>query len=109
MIIWVASYPKSGNTWLRALLSSYFYSHDGNYNENLLKEGLFVGYTSGACIQAIRQLNKKNTFNKESIVVTVFCDHGSRYMSKVFSDKWMTEQGFDKKTKEQESSIEYIR
>ena len=38
MIIWVASYPKSGNTWLRALLSSYFYSHDGNYNENLLKE-----------------------------------------------------------------------
>ena len=30
-------------------------------------------------------------------------------MSKVFSDKWMTEQGFDKKTKEQESSIEYIR
>ena len=37
MIIWVASYPKSGNTWLRALLSSYFYSHDGNYNENLLK------------------------------------------------------------------------
>ena len=38
MIIWIASYPKSGNTWLRALLSSYFYSHDGNYNENLLKE-----------------------------------------------------------------------
>jgi len=38
MIIWVASYPKSGNTWLRALLSSYFYSRDGNYNENLLKE-----------------------------------------------------------------------
>tara|TARA_B100001057_G_scaffold427010_1_gene451509 strand:+ start:1802 stop:2653 length:852 start_codon:yes stop_codon:yes gene_type:complete len=38
MIFWVASYPKSGNTWLRALLSSYFYSLDGNYNENLLKE-----------------------------------------------------------------------
>ncbi len=38
MIFWVASYPKSGNTWLRALLSSYFYSPDGNYNENLLKE-----------------------------------------------------------------------
>ena len=38
MIFWVASYPKSGNTWLRALLSSYFYSPDGNYNEKLLKE-----------------------------------------------------------------------
>ncbi len=77
--------------------------------EIALNEGLFVGYTSGACLQAIRQLNKKNVFDKESIVVTIFCDHGSRYMSKVFSDKWMNEQGFDKINKEQESSIEYIR
>ena len=38
MIFWVASYPKSGNTWLRALLSSYFYSNDGKYNESLLKQ-----------------------------------------------------------------------
>tara|TARA_X000000950_G_scaffold57484_1_gene69299 strand:- start:2807 stop:3658 length:852 start_codon:yes stop_codon:yes gene_type:complete len=38
MIFWIASYPKSGNTWLRALLSAYFYSHDGNYNEDLLKQ-----------------------------------------------------------------------
>ena len=38
MIVWLASYPKSGNTWLRALLSSYFYSNDGKYNESLLKQ-----------------------------------------------------------------------
>ena len=38
MIIWVASYPKSGNTWLRALISSYFYSKDGHYDERLLKK-----------------------------------------------------------------------
>ena len=25
MIFWIASYPKSGNTWLRALISSYYY------------------------------------------------------------------------------------
>ena len=37
MIFWIASYPKSGNTWLRALLSSYFYSEDGMFNQNLLK------------------------------------------------------------------------
>jgi len=37
MIFWIASYPKSGNTWLRALLSSYFYSPDGIYHENLIK------------------------------------------------------------------------
>ena len=73
------------------------------------KEGIFVGYTSGACLQAIRQLNKRSIFNKKSVIVTIFCDHGSRYMSKIFSDKWMKEQGFDQKSIEQESSIEYIR
>ena len=26
MIIWIASYPKSGNTWLRSLISSYYFS-----------------------------------------------------------------------------------
>ena len=29
---------KSGNTWLRALLSSYYYSKDGEYDEKLLKK-----------------------------------------------------------------------
>ena len=38
MIIWLASYPKSGNTWLRALLTAYYYSEDGNFNFNLLSK-----------------------------------------------------------------------
>ena len=37
MIIWLASYPKSGNTFLRSLLSSYYYSEDGNFTFDLLK------------------------------------------------------------------------
>ena len=37
MIIWLASYPKSGNTWLRSLLSSYFFTNDGSFNFNILK------------------------------------------------------------------------
>ena len=36
MIVWLASYPKSGNTWLRALLTSYYYSNNGEFNFNLL-------------------------------------------------------------------------
>ena len=36
-IIWVSSYPKSGNTWLRAILASLFYSIDGKFNFELLK------------------------------------------------------------------------
>ena len=31
MIIWLASYPKSGNTWLRSFLVSYYFSSDGNF------------------------------------------------------------------------------
>ena len=37
MIVWIASYPKSGNTWLRAILSSYYYSSDGKFDFDLLK------------------------------------------------------------------------
>ena len=38
MIVWIASYPKSGNTWVRTLLSSYLYSEDGIFNFDLLKK-----------------------------------------------------------------------
>ena len=37
MIIWIASYPKSGNTWIRSLLSSYLFSKDGKFSFKLLK------------------------------------------------------------------------
>jgi|TARA_B100001093_G_scaffold513430_1_gene585369 hypothetical protein len=74
MIFWIASYPKSGNTWLRALISSYFYSEDGNYNENLIKlidqfptrkflkdfdyDKKIVGDTSKFWIKAQEKINK---------------------------------------------------
>ena len=37
MIIWLASYPKSGNTWIRSLLASYLFSKDGKFSFKLLK------------------------------------------------------------------------
>ena len=74
-------------------------------------EGLFVGYTSGAALQATRQLNSAGIFfDKNSVVVIIFCDHGSRYMSKIYSDKWMSTQGFfDVQKTEKEKPIEYIK
>jgi len=36
MIIWLASYPKSGNTLLRSILSAYFYSEEGDFKFNNL-------------------------------------------------------------------------
>jgi len=34
MILWIASYPKSGNTWLRALLGAYYYTKDGIFSDD---------------------------------------------------------------------------
>ena len=38
MIIWLTSYPKSGNTWVRSFLSSLIYTEDGNANFDALKK-----------------------------------------------------------------------
>jgi cystathionine beta-synthase len=73
-------------------------------------EGLFVGYTSGAAMQGIKQLSAEGEFDKNSNVVVIFPDHGSRYMSKVFSDNWMEAQGFfDSKNKADAQRIEFVK
>ena len=38
MIIWLASYPKSGNTWVRSIVSSLLYTADGIFDFELLKK-----------------------------------------------------------------------
>jgi hypothetical protein len=74
------------------------------------KEGLFVGYTSGAVMQAIRQYAEEGEFTADSNVIAIFPDHGSRYMSKVFSDEWMNDQGFfDSVNAEEVQKIEFIK
>lgn len=73
-------------------------------------EGLFVGYTSGAVMQAVKQLSLMGEFDKNSQVVVIFPDHGSRYMSKIYSDEWMRDQGFfDSKHVENKQSIEVVK
>jgi hypothetical protein len=38
MIIWIASYPKSGNTWIRSFLAAYYFCKDGIFDiQNLSK------------------------------------------------------------------------
>ena len=74
------------------------------------REGLFVGYTSGAVMQAIKQYAEEGEFTEESNVIAIFPDHGSRYMSKVFSDDWMNEQGFfDSINAEEVQKVEFIK
>ncbi len=72
-------------------------------------EGLFVGYTSGAAMQGLKQLDEAGEFTDNSNIVVIFPDHGSRYMSKVFSDDWMNQQGFMDVEHEVTATIEYIK
>lgn len=72
-------------------------------------EGLFVGYTSGAALQGVKQLAQEGTFNADSVVVVIFPDHGSRYMSKIYNDAWMEQQGFMDQEEQVESGIQYIK
>ncbi|WP_067148265.1 PLP-dependent cysteine synthase family protein [Pseudotamlana agarivorans] len=72
-------------------------------------EGMLVGYTSGAAMQAIKQLEENGEFGENDKVVIIFPDHGARYMSKVYSDKWMSDQGFFDSINEAAENIQYIK
>lgn len=56
------------------------------------EEGLFCGYSSGSVLQGLFQL--KDKLKKDDVVVILLCDHGSRYVSKIYNDQWMAERGF---------------
>jgi cystathionine beta-synthase len=73
------------------------------------KEGLFLGYTSGAAMQGVKQLNDEGVFDEHSKVVIIFPDHGSRYMSKIYDDEWMKLNGFLDESVEQTKAVQYIK
>ena len=78
--------------------------------EIVKSEGIFAGYTSGAAFQAVKQLSNDNEFTESDLIVVIFPDHGSRYLSKIYSDKWMENQGFsDSKHEINNNDIQYIR
>ena len=87
MIIWLASYPKSGNTLLRSILSSYFFSNDGEFKfENLYQISQFPLIEHFKSInvdinedKAIfkNSINAQNFINKEKGKVRFFKTHSS--------------------------------
>ncbi|QCX52655.1 PLP-dependent cysteine synthase family protein [Elizabethkingia sp. JS20170427COW] len=64
--------------------------------EIAIKEGILGGYTTGAVVQAFKQYSAEHTFSKDDVVVLIFPDHGSRYITKVYNDAWMESQGFNR-------------
>ena len=80
MIIWLASYPKSGNTLLRSMLSAYFFTADGKFNFDIIKNinqfpdlKLFENYGVNTSDQTeivknyINVQNKINKIDKNSV------------------------------------------
>lgn len=60
--------------------------------ELLRVEGVLVGSSTGTLVATALRWCKEQTEPKR--VVTFACDHGSKYLSKMFNDYWMIDQGF---------------
>ena len=67
-IFWISSYPKSGNTWMRSILSSIMYTDDGVFNFDLLKN--IDQYENSKNFKFIKNIDKDdyNNLNKMEIV-----------------------------------------
>jgi cystathionine beta-synthase len=62
----------------------------------LKSEGVLAGSSSGTLIAAALRYCREQTEPKR--VVTLVCDTGAKYLSKVFDDAWIAEQGLGKRT-----------
>lgn len=60
--------------------------------ELLRKEGVLAGSSVGTLLGAALEYCRRQTEPKR--VVTVICDHGAKYLSKMFNDHWMIDKGF---------------
>jgi cystathionine beta-synthase len=56
------------------------------------EEGIFCGGSSGSAVAAAVRYAQQ--LSPDRLVVVVLPDSGSRYLSKIFDDKWMRENGF---------------
>ena len=72
-IFWIASYPKSGNTWLRLILCGIFYTKDGNLEnlkilENIPKFDTFDNFKfiNNISLSDFKKIFHHNKYNEEA-------------------------------------------
>lgn len=63
--------------------------------ELLRREGILAGSSTGTLMAAALRYCREQTEHKT--VLTFACDTGNRYLSKLYSDFWMRDQGFGKR------------
>ena len=57
------------------------------------EEGLFAGGSSGLLVHAAVEIAKEVN-DPDAVIVTLLCDWGEHYLSKLYDDDWMRENGF---------------
>ncbi|WP_394781653.1 pyridoxal-phosphate dependent enzyme [Undibacterium sp.] len=67
----------------------------GTARELLRAEGILAGSSTGTLLAAALRFCREQTTPKR--VVTFVCDTGTRYLSKVYNDNWMIDQGLLKR------------
>jgi cystathionine beta-synthase len=58
------------------------------------EEGIFCGGSSGTAVWGAICYAREHRLSQEDVVVVILPDTGARYLSKVFDDDWMRENGF---------------
>ena len=104
---------KAGGSWLVEGIGEDFIPDIANFEKvtkaysisdaesfqvarNLLRqEGVLAGSSSGTCVAAALKYCREQT--KPKRVVTFACDTGNKYLSKLFNNFWMEDQGFIKR------------
>ena len=59
------------------------------------EEGLYLGGSSGLNISAAIKLASQLPADSHSTIVTIGCDSGEKYESKIFNKKWLSQNKFD--------------
>ena len=58
------------------------------------EEGIFCGGSSGSAVAGAIRYAREHNLGPDDVMVVILPDSGSRYLSKVFDDDWMRENGF---------------
>ena len=66
-IFWIVSYPKSGNTLVRAIISALFFSKEGKFQLDQLKHS--TQFEKRSRLNLIKQINKEDFLNLDQLKI----------------------------------------
>ena len=70
-------------------------------------EGVYVGPSAALNVVGAVKLAKK--MGPGHTIVTVLCDGGGRYKSKLYTQSWLKEKGFVLRSREERDALEWLR